>query len=279
MLVLDGKAVAAFHREQVVQQIGKLRGQGIAPELAIILAGDDKASAVYARAMQKVAKSVGLEGKIYQRDASVRESELLDLLRQLNETAAVKGILHMMPLPAHIDTDTIIRNIAPQKDVDGLTDSNVAGLIMGRPCFVPATPKAVMATLDYYHISLEGKEVAIVGRSNVVGKPLAQLCLQRNATVTVCHSRTKDLASVTKRADVLIAAVGKAHLITADMVRPGAVVIDVGINSLDGKIVGDVDYDGVAAVASALTPVPGGIGSVTTMMIVEGVAFGPTQFK
>jgi methylenetetrahydrofolate dehydrogenase (NADP+)/methenyltetrahydrofolate cyclohydrolase len=229
--------------------------------------------------MQKVAKSVGLEGKIYQRDASVRESELLDLLRQLNETAAVKGILHMMPLPAHIDTDTIIRNIAPQKDVDGLTDSNVAGLIMGRPCFVPATPKAVMATLDYYHISLEGKEVAIVGRSNVVGKPLAQLCLQRNATVTVCHSRTKDLASVTKRADVLIAAVGKAHLITADMVRSGAVVIDVGINSLDGKIVGDVDYDGVAAVASALTPVPGGIGSVTTMMIVEGVAFGPTQFK
>jgi len=279
MLVLDGKAVAAFHREQVVQQIGKLRDQGIVPELAIILAGDDKASAVYARAMQKVAKSVGLEGKIYQRDASVRESELLDLLRQLNETAAVKGILHMMPLPAHIDTDTIIRNIAPQKDVDGLTDSNVAGLIMGRPCFVPATPKAVMATLDYYHISLEGKEVAIVGRSNVVGKPLAQLCLQRNATVTVCHSRTKDLASVTKRADVLIAAVGKAHLITADMVRPGAVVIDVGINSLDGKIVGDVDYDGVAAVASALTPVPGGIGSVTTMMIVEGVAFGPTQFK
>lgn len=279
MLVLDGKAVAAFHRERVVQQIGKLRDQGIVPELAIILAGDDKASAVYARAMQKVAKSVGLEGKIYQRDASVRESELLDLLRQLNETAAVKGILHMMPLPAHIDTDTIIRNIAPQKDVDGLTDSNVAGLIMGRPCFVPATPKAVMATLDYYHISLEGKEVAIVGRSNVVGKPLAQLCLQRNATVTVCHSRTKDLASVTKRADVLIAAVGKAHLITADMVRPGAVVIDVGINSLDGKIVGDVDYDGVAAVASALTPVPGGIGSVTTMMIVEGVAFGPTQFK
>jgi methylenetetrahydrofolate dehydrogenase (NADP+)/methenyltetrahydrofolate cyclohydrolase len=279
MLVLDGKAVAAFHRERVVQQIGKLRDQGIVPELAIILAGDDKASAVYARAMQKVAKSVGLEGKIYQRDASVRESELLDLLRQLNETAAVKGILHMMPLPAHIDTDTIIRNIAPQKDVDGLTDSNVAGLIMGRPCFVPATPKAVMATLDYYHISLEGKEVAIVGRSNVVGKPLAQLCLQRNATVTVCHSRTKDLASVTKRADVLIAAVGKAHLITADMVRSGAVVIDVGINSLDGKIVGDVDYDGVAAVASALTPVPGGIGSVTTMMIVEGVAFGPTQFK
>ena len=180
----------------------------------------------------------------------------------------------MMPLLRHLNSQRIIDCIDPKKDVDGLTDVNIAHLYTGRPGFVPCTPRAVIAILDYYHISLSGKDVAIIGRSNVVGKPLAQLCLNRNATVTHCHTRTKDLKAVCRRADLVIAAAGRAGLVTGDMIKPGAVVIDVGINRVDGKTVGDVAFDEAAAVAGAVTPVPGGVGAVTTMMVLENVVCG-----
>ncbi len=274
---LDGKAVAAFHRERVERRLMDLQEHRCRPELAIVLIGEDKPSAMYAKSMQNVARSVGMDAEIYPRDVSVREDDILALLERLNEQEHILGILLMMPLPRHVNSQRIINAISPEKDVDGLTDSNVARLFTGRPAFIPCTPQAVIAILDYYHISLTGKEVAIIGRSNVVGKPLAQLCLNRNATVTHCHTRTRLLQDVTRRADVLIAAAGQPGLVTADMVKPGAVVIDVGINRVDGRTVGDVDFDAVAPVAGAITPVPGGVGAVTTMMVLENVVFGCTK--
>ncbi len=277
MQLLCGKEVAAFHREQVERRLAAWQEKNVQPELAIILVGEDKPSAMYAKSMQKVAHSVGLTAEIYHRDTSVSEEELMALIHTLNQRPAVFGILPMMPLPAHVDTQRILNCIDADKDVDGLTDSSAARLFTGRPGFIPCTPRAVIAILDYYHISLTGKEVAIIGRSNVVGKPLAQLCLRRNATVTHCHTRTRDLKSLTKRADVVIAAAGKAGLVTADMVKPGAIVIDVGINRMNGKTVGDVAFDEVSQVAGAITPVPGGVGAVTTMMVLENTVCGAVQ--
>ena len=271
MLLLDGKAVAAFHRERVESRIYDFQEQHIRPELAIVLAGQDKPSAMYASSMQRAARSVGLSAEIYRLSESVSERDIISMIEHFNEQKHIFGILMMMPLPHHLNTTRIINCISPDKDVDGLTDTNIARLFSGRSGFVPCTPRAVMAILDYYHISLTGKDVVIIGRSNVVGKPLAQLCLNRNATVTHCHTRTHDLKAAARRADVLISAAGAPGLITADMVKPGAVVIDVGINRVDGKTVGDVDFAGVSQVAGALTPVPGGVGAVTTMMVLENV--------
>lgn len=273
MLLLDGKAVAAFHRERVESRIFDFQEQHIRPELAIVLAGQDKPSAMYASSMQRVARSVGLSAEIYRLSESVSERDIISMLEHFNEQKYIFGILMMMPLPHHLNATRIINCISPDKDVDGLTDTNIARLFSGRSGFVPCTPRAVMAILDYYHISLTGKDVVIIGRSNVVGKPLAQLCLNRNATVTHCHTRTHDLKAAARRADVLISAAGAPGLITADMVKPGAVVIDVGINRVDGKTVGDVDFAGVSQVAGALTPVPGGVGAVTTMMVLENVVY------
>jgi len=270
VLLLDGKAVAAFHRERVESRIYDFQEQHIRPELAIVLAGQDKPSAMYASSMQRVARSVGLSAEIYRLSESVSERDIISMIEHFNEQKHIFGILMMMPLPHHLNATRIINCISPDKDVDGLTDTNIARLFSGRAGFVPCTPRAVMAILDYYHISLTGKDV-IIGRSNVVGKPLAQLCLNRNATVTHCHTRTHDLKAAARRADVLISAAGAPGLITADMVKPGAVVIDVGINRVDGKTVGDVDFAGVSQVAGALTPVPGGVGAVTTMMVLENV--------
>lgn len=277
MQLLNGKDVAAFHRTHVEQQITAWKKKNVQPELAIILIGDDKPSAMYAASMQKVAHSVGLKAEIYHRDITVSEKEVMALIDTLNQRTDVFGILPMMPFPAHINTQRILNGMDADKDVDGLTDSSAARLFTGRPGFVPCTPRAVMAILDYYHISLSGKEVVIIGRSNVVGKPLAQLCLKDNATVTQCHSRTQDLKSITQRADILIAAVGKAGLVTADMIKPGAVVIDVGINRVNGKTVGDVAFDEAVQVAGAITPVPGGVGAVTTMMVLENTICGVGQ--
>ncbi|OBZ34118.1 bifunctional 5,10-methylenetetrahydrofolate dehydrogenase/5,10-methenyltetrahydrofolate cyclohydrolase [Megasphaera sp. DISK 18] len=275
MQLLKGKDVAAFHSHRMAQQIQAVREKmGIDPELAIVVVGDDAPSAMYAASMQRTARSVGLKASIYREAADISEADLLALIDRLNEDPMVFGILLMMPLPKSIDSQCIINRIDPSKDVDGLTDANIANLYTGRAGFVPCTPQAVMAILDYYHISLSGKEVVIVGRSNVVGKPLSQLCLQQNATVTVCHSRTNDLKAVCQRADVVIAAAGKAGLVTGDMIKPGAVVIDVGINRVDGKTVGDVAFDDAALRAGAITPVPGGVGAVTTMMILENVVCG-----
>jgi len=275
MQLLNGKDVAAFHGKRIAQQIQVVREKkGIDPELAIVVVGDDAPSVMYAASMKRTAESVGLNARICLEKEGVGEDELLLLIDRLNEDPAVFGILLMMPLPKSIDSQRIINRIDSSKDVDGLTDANIANLYTEREGFVPCTPQAVMAILDYYHISLSGKEVVIIGRSHVVGKPLAQLCLSRNATVTVCHSRTNDLKAVCQRADVIMAAVGKAGLVTGDMIKPGAVVIDVGINRVNGKTVGDVAFEDAALRAGAITPVPGGVGAVTTMMILENVVCG-----
>lgn len=275
MQLLNGKDVAAFHRRRMARQIQEVREKrGIEPELSIVVVGDDAPSAMYAASMQKTARSVGLKASIYREGADICEADLLALIDRLNDDASVFGILLMMPLPKAFDSQRIINRIDPSKDVDGLTDGNIARLCTGRSGFVPCTPRAVMAILDYYHISVSGKEVVIIGRSTVVGKPLAQLCLQQNATVTVCHSRTEDLKAVCQRADVIIAAAGRAGLVTGDMIKPGAVVIDVGINRAGGKTVGDVAFEDAALRAGAITPVPGGVGAVTTMMILENVVCG-----
>ena len=272
--------MAAFHGKRIAQQIQEVREKkGINPELAIVVVGDDAPSTMYAASMQKTARSVGLKASIYREAADIGEAELLALIDRLNEDPVVFGILLMMPLPKSIDSQRIINRIDPSKDVDGLTDANIANLYTGRAGFVPCTPQAVMAILDYYHISLSGKEVVIIGRSHVVGKPLAQLCLSRNATVTVCHSRTNDLKAVCQRADVIMAAAGKAGLVTGDMIKPGAVVVDVGINRVDGKTVGDVAFEDAALRAGAITPVPGGVGAVTTMMILENVVCGIARIE
>ena len=277
MQILDGKAVAAFHRERVERRLDDLKERLITPELAIICIGDDKPSQMYAKSMKRVALDVGIAAEIYAMDSAVTETEILAMIESFNQNEAIFGILLTMPMPEHINAQRIIRAISPDKDIDGLTDTSVANLFNGRAGFVPCTPRAVISILDYYHISLFGKVVVIVGRSNVVGKPLAQLCLNRNATVTHCHTKTKNLSSMTKRADILISAAGHAKLITRDMVKPGAVVIDIGINRVDGKTVGDVDFDEVATIAGAITPVPGGVGAVTTMMVLESVVCGVGQ--
>lgn len=273
--ILDGKTVAAFHREKIENQLQLLRQQQLNPKLAILLIGADKPSVMYAKSMHKAAASIGLDSQIYELAEATDEAAVLDLIRSLNAAPQVRGILLMMPLPKHLDATRIVNAIDPQKDVDGLTDINISRLLTGRPGFVPCTPRAVMAILDFYDIDLDGQEVVIIGRSNVVGKPLAQLCLNRNATVTQCHSHTKELSQVTYRSDVLISAAGRVKLVTKDMVKAGTVVIDVGINRVDGRTVGDVDYEEVAEVAGAITKVPGGVGTVTTMMVLENVVCGP----
>lgn len=278
MQILNGKEVAAFHRRQILGKIEQEKEAGKAvPQLAILLIGDDAPSRMYAHSMQKAAEKAGLDAVIHQEAADVSEDELLSLLDRLNQDPKVCGILPMMPLPQGLDTRRVLDAIDPEKDVDGLTDTNIARLYSGRAGFVPCTPRAVMAILAYYQIDLCGKNVVIIGRSNVVGKPLFQLCLNKNATVTVCHTRTKDLGAVCRQADVLIAAAGKAGLVHGDMVKDGAVVIDVGINRVDGKTVGDVVYEEAAAKAASITPVPGGVGAVTTMMVLENVVCGTAQ--
>lgn len=274
MQCLEGKPVAAFYRQELKKTVAAYAAQGKTPELAIILAGDDAPSAMYAKSMQKIASGIGFAATIYSVPGDADEDVLIHMIDEYNRNEAIVGILVMMPLPGHMDKERVISHIAPEKDIDGLTERNMARLFSGNPSLVPCTPKAIMAILEYYRISLEGKHVVILGRSTVVGKPVAQLCLNRNATVTICHSHTQELSAIAKTADILIAAVGKAHFVTKDMVKPGAVVIDVGINRENGKTVGDVDFAGVAAVAGAVTPVPGGVGAVTTTMVLENALLG-----
>jgi len=270
--ILAGKQVAEYHQQSIRQTMMELtQQQAILPRLAILRVGEDRASGIYATAMVKVAQGIGMQAVVYPQVENVAEKALIQFIEQLNRDKSVHGILLMMPLPAHLSTEKIIASINPEKDIDGLTDTNIANVLIGKRGYASCTPRAVMAILDYYDISVAGKELVIVGRSNVVGKPLTQLCLRRNATITNCHSYTQNLAEIVRRADILISAVGKAHIITAPMVKPGAVVIDVGMNRLDGKTVGDVDYERVAPLTSAITPVPGGVGAVTTTMVVESL--------
>ncbi len=267
---IEGKPLAAAVKQRVALQTEQLKQQGIRPCLAVILVGEDPASQVYVAGKERDCAQCGMESRLYRLPADTTQAALLELLARLAADSEVHGILVQLPLPAQIDEQTVIAAIPPEKDVDGFTPVNLGRMLIGQPCFVPCTPAGCLEMIASTGVSLEGKHAVVVGRSNIVGKPAAVLLLQRNATVTVCHSRTKDLADHCRRADVLIAAVGKAGFITGDMVKPGAVVIDVGINrGADGKLCGDVDFAAASEKASFITPVPGGVGLMTRAMLME----------
>jgi methylenetetrahydrofolate dehydrogenase (NADP+)/methenyltetrahydrofolate cyclohydrolase len=266
--IIDGNALARSVRNEVAARVRALSQRGVKPGLAVVLVGDDPASAVYVRNKVKDCEEVGIASTLDRLPAVTSEAALLARIAQLNADPAVHGILVQLPLPAHIDEHRVIEAISPAKDADGFHVSNVGLLMTGKPLFRPCTPYGVMKMLEHAGTSLEGAHAVVIGRSNIVGKPQALMLLAAGATVTVCHSRTRGLADHTRRADVIVAAVGKAGLLTADMVKPGATVIDVGMNrGADGKLCGDVDYIGVSQVAGAITPVPGGVGPMTRAML------------
>ncbi len=268
--VIDGKAVAAEVRERVAAEVRDLgESSGEVPGLATVLVGDDPASAVYVRNKRRATEEVGMRSIHHGLDGSTSQGELLDLLAGLNADDAVDGILVQLPLPTGIDQDTVIAAIDPAKDVDGLTAPSAGLLAQGRPGLVPCTPQGVMELLSHAGVDPAGAEAVVVGRSILVGRPLASLLLNADATVTVCHSRTRDLAAVCRRADILVAAVGRPALVRADWVKPGAAVIDVGMNRTDEGLVGDVDFAAVSEVAGAITPVPGGVGPMTIAMLLS----------
>jgi len=268
--VIAGKAVAATVRERVKVDVAAYEEEaGRVPGLATVLVGEDPASQVYVGMKRRACEEVGMRSVHHEPEASIREEELLDLVRELNEDEEVDGILVQMPLPAQISEDAVVAAIDPAKDVDGLTPVNAGLLAHAAPGLVPCTPRGVMELLAHEGVELGGAEAVVVGRSKLVGVPVARLLLMANATVTTCHSRTRDLDAVCRRADVLVAAVGVPRLLGAEAVKPGAVVIDVGVNRLDEGLVGDVDYEAAAEVASAITPVPGGVGPMTIAMLLS----------
>jgi methylenetetrahydrofolate dehydrogenase (NADP+) / methenyltetrahydrofolate cyclohydrolase len=268
--IIDGKAVAARVREDVAAGVSALVAEtGVAPGLATVLVGEDPASAVYVANKQKASAQVGIEGRDHRLAADVSQDEVAELLASLNDDAAVSGILLQLPVPDHLDGDALTALIDPSKDVDGLTPISAGSLAQGRPGLRPCTPSGVIELLDAYDVPLEGAEAVVVGRSLLVGRPLVFLLLERNATVTVCHSRTRDLPAVCARADVLVAAVGSPRLLGADAIKPGAAVIDVGINRTDDGLVGDVDFDAAAERAGLITPVPGGVGPMTIAFLLR----------
>ena len=268
--VIDGKAVAATVRERVKVDVAAYAEEaGRAPGLATVLVGDDPASEVYVNMKRKACEEAGIRSVHHGPEASVREGELLDLVSSLNEDDEVDGVLVQLPLPAHIDENAVVAAIDPGKDVDGLTPTSAGLLAHGAPGLVPCTPAGVMELLEHEGVELEGAEAVVVGRSKLVGVPVARLLLAANATVTTCHSRTRDLDAACRRADVLVAAVGVPRLLGAEAVKPGAVVIDVGVNRLEEGLVGDVDYEAAAEVAAAITPVPGGVGPMTIAMLLH----------
>lgn len=266
--IIDGKAISAKMKEDMKRESAELRGIGIFPGLAVVLVGENPASVVYVRNKGKACHELGVHSEEHRLLANSSEEDLLRLIERLNKDDKINGILVQLPLPRHIDERKILEAISPDKDVDGFHPYNIGKLMIGEPAFAPCTPYGVIKMLERSNIDITGKNAVIVGRSNIVGKPMAMLLLQKNATVTICHSKTNDLPAVCRGADILIAAIGKPRFVTADMVKDGAVVIDVGINRLpDGKLVGDVDYDAVAQKAGYITPVPGGVGPMTITML------------
>ena len=268
-IIIDGKATSAALRAEIKDKVTAFVTQsGITPGLAVIIVGDDPASAVYVRNKENACREAGMHSKTFRLPAETTEEEVLSLIRALNEDKAFHGILVQLPLPKHISEENVILAIHPSKDVDAFHPVNVGRIMTGNYQFVPCTPAGVMALLDRYNISVEGKRCVVLGRSNIVGKPQALLLLERNGTVTICHSRTRELASVVKQADIVVVAIGRPNFVTADMIKEGATVIDVGINRLpDGSLCGDVDFDAVAEKAYAITPVPGGVGPMTVTML------------
>ena len=268
--IIDGKRLAAAVRDEVRERVGRLRrdNDGV-PGLAVIRVGDDPASAAYVRSKAAACEEVGIASRQLTYPAFVSQEELVAGVQGLNRDSGVHGILVQLPLPGHLDERPVLEAVDPAKDVDGFTYANIGRLVENHARFVPCTPAGILELLDREKIDIAGRRAVVVGRSGIVGKPAAILLLHRNATVTICHSRTGDLAAATRRADLLVAAAGRPRLITGDMVAPGAVVIDVGINRVAGKLVGDVGFESVAPVASAITPVPGGVGPMTVAMLLR----------
>ena len=267
-MLMRGKPVADVYREMITEKIAAAKQRGLLVTLAIVVVGDDPASHVYKGRLVKLIEGLGGAAKVIELPGTASEEEVIGVVKKLNRNRYVTGILPMMPMPKHINGDAVGAAVSPNKDVDCLNPQNSGDVFMGRSKWAACTPRACMATLAHYGIELEGKNVVVIGRSNVVGKPVAVLLLQKNATVTVCHSRTKNLPELLKTADVIVAAVGKPCFVKPDMVKEGVVIVDVGINAVGDKLMGDVD-PAVAAKASAFTPVPGGIGVVSNMMVME----------
>ena len=269
--IIDGKALSLSLKEEMKMKMPHLEAQyGRKPCLSVIIVGDNPASRSYVKGKIKAAEFVGMESRLIEFPENVAQEELLSKISELNSDSEVDGILVQLPLPVHIDEDKVIDAIVPEKDVDGFHPQNVARLWLGRPCTVPCTPKGIIAMIESTGVAISGKKAVVVGRSNIVGKPVAKLLLDRNATVTIAHSRTADLAEVCREADILVAAVGRAGMITADMIKDGAVVIDVGINrTADGHLTGDVDFENAKMVAGYISPVPGGVGPMTITMLMS----------
>ena len=266
--LIDGKAIAEGIRAELAIRVGRLADNGIVPALAVVIVGDDAASKLYVRNKALACESIGMRSHVHALPADISQLTLTTFVKGLNADASVHGILVQLPLPRHIASRAVIESIEPTKDVDGFHFDNLGALVVGDPAFYPCTPWGIMKMLEHEGVRIEGSHAVVVGRSNIVGKPMALMLMHAGATVTICHSKTRDLGAMTRQADILVAAVGKPRMIRGDMVKAGAVVVDVGINRLpDGKLAGDVDFESAAPVASAITPVPGGVGPMTIAML------------
>ena len=272
MEIIDGKKLAKEVRKNLKIKCDELREKGIKPKLAVIMVGEDKASQVYVKNKSKACEEIGIEFEEFMLDKDIKQEELIGLIENLNKNNNIHGILLQSPIPAHLDINEAFKTISPKKDVDGFNPMNVGKLCLNQDTFVSCTPYGIMKLFEAYNIDLTGKNVTILGRSNIVGKPLIQCCLNKNATVTVCHSKTKNLKEHTQNADIVISAIGKMKFVTEDMIKKGATVIDVGTNrGEDGKLTGDVDFENVSKKASYITPVPGGVGPMTIAMLMNNV--------
>lgn len=271
-VIIDGKSLAKKIRLELKEEVDELKKKNIYPKLAVIMVGDDKASKVYVKNKSKACEEIGIEYEEFLMNSNITMNELLDLIDELNNRSDIHGILLQSPIPKKLDINKAFNKIDYKKDVDGFNPINVGKLVIGEECFISCTPFGVIKMLEEYNINIEGKKAVVIGRSNIVGKPLAQCLLAKNATVTICHSKTKNIEEITKNADIVIAALGKSKYLKSSMVKEGAVVIDVGINrNDDGKIVGDVDFENVNEKASYITPVPGGVGPMTIAMLMNNV--------
>lgn len=278
--IISGKVVSTAKRFEIKERVAELNNKGVSVGLAVIIVGDNSASRVYVNNKKKACEEVGINSFEYALPENITENELISLIEKLNNSLEVDGILCQLPLPKHIDEKRVLNSIDPKKDVDAFHPFNVGHIMIGDFTFLPCTPAGVMEMLKYYNISVDGKKCVVVGRSNIVGKPMAMLLLKENGTVQICHSKTENLAEETRRADILVAAVGKANFITADMVKDGAVVIDVGMNrNAEGKLCGDVAFDEVEKKASFITPVPGGVGPMTVTMLLENTVKAAEIYK
>lgn len=267
--IIDGKAIAAEQRTLLIPRIQRLAAHGVTPGLCVLLIGDDPASQSYVNSKERMAGTLGMYGVVYRLRADITQQEVLERIYECNDHPKIHGVLVQLPLPKHIDAATVAAAVLPHKDVDGLHPVNAGRLLANQPCMVPCTPNGVMELIKSTGVKVAGKHAVVIGRSNIVGKPIALLLMHENATVTICHSRTQELAELTRQADILICATGRPSMVRGDMIKPGAVVIDVGTSRVDGKLCGDVAFDEAAEVAGFLTPVPGGVGPMTIAMLMR----------